>query len=240
MPRFFIDNCKEEFCTIEGEDAMHIAKSLRMKKGDRLTLCDRAGMDHLCSIEEILPSCVALRVLESSPCQSEPALKVTLYQGLPKGDKMDWIVQKAVELGVYAVVPMLTARCVSRPDKKSALKKTERWQKIAEEAAKQSGRGIIPKIMPLTEMEQAVLQGTQADASVLFYEGGGQSIGSLSVPGTGSVSVYIGPEGGFENQEVESFLQAGGRVATLGPRILRTETAPIAALSVLMHVSGNL
>lgn len=240
MPRFFVDDISGEKAVIAGTDGRHIARSLRMKTGEVLTLCDGKGMDYSCEIENINGDEVLVNILSSCVSVSEPTLRVTVYQGLPKADKMDSIVQKSVEVGAAAIVPVMTARCVSRPDEKSMHKKTERWQKIAEEAAKQSGRGIIPQVHDLIDFKEAVRQASKNGKMVLFYEGGGESLSRLITSESGNLSVFIGSEGGFEPDEVAFFTSLGGRTATLGTRILRTETAPIAALAAIMLASGNM
>lgn len=240
MPRFFIDYVPEELVLLTGDDANHITRSLRMQPGETLTLCDSIGTDYACEVERISQEGVLLRVLQFCTSVAEPTVKVTVYQGLPKADKMDSIVQKSVETGAVRVVPVMTARCVSRPDEKSAAKKTARWQKIAQEAAKQSGRGIIPAVPVPMSFREAVRQAAQAGEIILFYEGGGQSIAELVTRETKNLAVFIGPEGGFERAEVDFVLQNGGKAGTLGPRILRTETAPIAALAAIMLASGNM
>lgn len=240
MPRFFIDYVPEEHVLLTGDDARHIARSLRMQSGEALILCDSIGTDYNCEIERITEDSVAVRVLSFCETVAEPAVKVTVYQGLPKADKMDGIVQKAVETGATRIVPVLTGRCVSRPDGPAAAKKAARWQKIAVEAAKQSGRGVIPQVAPLTSFREAVREAAQNGEVLLFFEGGGQSIAKLVTPQTRVLSIFIGPEGGFEQEEVDLVTQSGGKIGTLGPRILRTETAPIAALAAIMLASGNM
>lgn len=240
MPRFFIDYVPEERATLTGDDARHISRSLRMQPGESLILCDSIGTDYQCEIEHVSEESVVVRILHYCVSVAEPSVQVTVYQGLPKADKMDSIVQKSVETGAVCVVPVMTARCVSKPDEKSAAKKTVRWQKIAQEAAKQSGRGIIPRIAPLTSFRAAVLEAAKNGDMILFYEGGGQSIRDLVDRSTANLAVFIGPEGGFEQTEVDFAVQNGGRVATLGTRILRTETAPIAALAAIMLASENM
>lgn len=240
MPRFFIDYVPEERVLLTGDDANHIARSLRMQPGETLTLCDSIGTDYACEVERVSQEGVLLRVLQFCTSVAEPTVKVTVYQGLPKADKMDGIVQKSVETGAVRVVPIMTARCVSRPDEKSAAKKAARWQKIAQEAAKQSGRGLIPEVPVPLPFREAVKQAAQAGEIILFYEGGGQSIAALVTRETKNLAVFIGPEGGFERAEVDFVLQNGGKAGTLGPRILRTETAPVAALAAIMLASGNM
>ncbi|WP_312694993.1 16S rRNA (uracil(1498)-N(3))-methyltransferase [Caproiciproducens sp.] len=240
MPRFFINYVPEEQAVITGEDARHIARSLRMQPGESLILCDSIGTDYNGRIESIADNEIVVRVLNFCRSVAEPGVNVTVYQGLPKADKMDSIVQKSVETGAVKIVPVLTARCVSRPDEKAAAKKNTRWQKIAEEAAKQSGRGIIPKVGTLTDFRAAVKQAAQSGEIILFFEGGGRSIAELVNRKTGELAVFIGPEGGFEQAEVDFAVQNGASIGTLGARILRTETAPIAALSAIMLATGNM
>ena len=224
MPRFFIDYTPAVGGTavIEGADARHIAGSLRMTAGESLTLCDGRGTDYACTVTAVEREQVTLSVDAAAPSTSEPSLAVTLYMGLPKGDKMELIIQKCVEL-----------------DGKDAAKKQARWQKIADEAAGQSGRGIRPAVETPISWKQALTR-LSAENTLLCYEGGGAPIGTLVTPADTAVSLVVGPEGGFDPAEVEAVTAAGGRIATLGPRILRCETAPLAAIAVLMERSGNM
>lgn len=240
MPRFFVESIEGGQVVLTGPDAAHMCKSLRMKPGDSVTLCDTKGFDYQCVIQRLSPEEAALTIIDRHQCENEPSLSVILYQGLPKGEKMDWIVQKAVELGVSRIVPVRMERCVSRPDGKSSQKKANRWQKIASEAAKQCGRGILPQVCPPADFHEALAQAAQAQAFLFCYEGGGESISRLVNRETKTVSVFIGPEGGFSLAEAEAVRKAGGVPVTLGKRILRTETAPLAALAVIMYASGNM
>lgn len=241
MPRFFTGPVAGPRHTLTGPDAAHIAKSLRMRPGEALTLCDGQGMDYNCILRAVSPELVEAEVVEQRVNRSEPSIHAVLYQGVPKSDKMDWIVQKAVELGVCEIVPVLTGRCVSRPDPKSMAKKVDRWQKIAEEAAKQSGRGRIPAVLPAMEFRGAVARSREAADRLLFlYEGGGAPMQAHISPEAARYSLFVGPEGGFAPEEADYIREMGGGVVTLGPRILRTETAPLAALSALMFASGNM
>ena len=241
MPRFFIDYAPAvgTSATIEGGDARHIAGALRMTPGETLTLCDGAGTDYVCTITAVDRETVTLSVDSATPTTAEPSLAVTLYMGLPKGDKMELIIQKCVELGVTAIVPVATSRCIVKLDGKDAAKKQARWQKIANEAAGQSGRGILPVVETPITWKQALTR-FEKENTLLCYEGGGQPIGKLVSPADTAVSLVVGPEGGFDPAEVEAVTAIGGKIATLGPRILRCETAPIAALAVLMEKSGNM
>ncbi len=241
MPRFFVETppMVGASAVIDGADARHIAGALRMTPGERLTLCDGAGMDYACTLTAVERERVTVAVDSAAPSATEPSLAVTLYMGYPKGDKLDLIVQKAVELGVTAIVPVLTARSIVRLDSKGAEKKRARLQRIAAEAAGQSERGIVPAVeTPLNW--RAALARLASENVLLCYEKGGAPLGTLVSPRDTAVSLVIGPEGGFEPAEVAAVEALGGRIATLGPRILRCETAPLAALSVLMERSGNM
>ena len=233
MPRFFIDEAVVGTFRLVGEDAAHIAKSLRMRLGETLTLCHE-GLDYTCKIVGFERDAVLVELLSVQPCAAEPNVAVTLFQGLPKGDKMDLIVQKAVEVGVSAIVPVVTKRCISRPDEKNLHKKVQRWQKIALEAAKQSGRGVIPKVMDVMDFPQAVTLGAQRETAILFYEGGGAPLKTL-LQQPKSVAIFIGPEGGFEEDEVKCAVKGGVSICSLGNRILRTETAAIVASALTVY-----
>lgn len=239
MQKLFIDYTPSDTITLDGEEARHIAKSLRMRVGDMLTITDGTGTDYGCQIDNITKDSVTLSVCYKQASNSEPTVDVTIYQGVPKSTKLEDIVQKCVELGVTKIVPTLTKRCVSRPDEKSAGKKQARYQKIALEAAQQSGRGIVPQIADMQTLKQAIATDT-SEVKIVFYEGGGEPLNSIIAPDTKSVSIYIGPEGGFDKDEVDAIVNAGGKQATLGPRILRTQTAPVAALACIMMMTGNM
>lgn len=238
MPRFFMEPPIHDPVVITGEDARHISLSLRMKVGEALTICDGEGYDYDCEIEEIDPTQVIARIKEKVTSRSEPSVFVTLYQGVPKSDKFETVVQKAVELGVGAIVPVMMSRCVSRPDAKSMEKKIQRWQKIAESAAKQSGRGIVPQVLPCISYEKALKEAK--GSKILFYECGGKPLTETVSPADREISIFIGPEGGISGQEYELAVAVGAKVSTLGPRILRTETAPLAALTAMMLLTGNM
>lgn len=243
MPRFFIQrpvDRGETHITLQGEDGRHIERSLRMAVGEELAVCDINETEHFCKIESIHNGIVTAEILYSQPCKNEPSIKVTLYQALTKGDKMDTIIQKAVELGVYRIVPMITKRCVSRPDEKSLLKKCQRWQKIAEQAAMQSHRGIIPAVEKPLSFKNALESSKENQKNILFYEKGGEKISSSGINSLSTLGIFIGSEGGFDPEEASAFLESGGIAATLGKRILRAETAPLAALTVIMYETGNM
>ncbi|SJZ62213.1 16S rRNA (uracil(1498)-N(3))-methyltransferase [Eubacterium coprostanoligenes] len=239
MQKLFVENISDEKIILDGESARHIAKSLRMRVGDVICVTDGGGEDYGCQIEEITKDEVVLKVCYKQVCESEPSCKVTIYQGVPKSTKLEDIIQKCVELGVTEIVPTLTKRCVSRPDDKSAGKKNQRYQKIALEAAQQSGRGIVPKIENMKNLKQALAE-DESEVKIVFFEGGGKKLTDIIDKNTKSVSIFIGPEGGFEEAEVEQIEAAGGVRATLGKRILRTQTAPVAGLTAIMLLTGNL
>ena len=240
MPRFFTGQVNRERALIVGEDARHIALALRMKAGERLTVCDADGQDYQCVIERISPEQVELRVEEVAPSAGEPGVWITLYQALPKGDKLELIVQKAVELGVSAIVPVLTSRCVSRPDEKSFSKKRERLQRIALEAAGQSGRGMVPEVRPLLPYPAALAEMAKSGCPVLFYERATRPLGEVLAPRPPALSLLVGAEGGFSPEEAEAAERAGLAVCTMGPRILRCETAPLYALSAIGYTYENM
>lgn len=240
MPRFFTETIDENAGIITGNDAKHIAKVLRMKPGDPITVCDMHGLDYHCVLETADEKQIGLKVLEHHPCGTEPTVAVKLYQAMPKSDKMELIIQKAVELGVDEIIPVQTHRCVSRPDEKSMAKKLERYNRISLEAAKQCGRGKIPEVKPLIDFRQAVEQAAQDSLGILFYENASASFQDALSRASGGISFLVGAEGGFEEDEVAFARETGLEILSLGSRILRCETAPIAALAVMMYQTGNL
>ena len=240
MPRFFTQTISAEGGIISGDDAKHSSRVLRMKVGELLTACDTKGYDYDCLIESLSDREVSLRVLEVRPSQSEPDVRVSLYQPMPKGDKLELIIQKAVELGVDSITPVITRRCVSKPDSKSMAKKLERYNRIALEAAKQSGRGKVPQVCPMLDLPQALDEMAQTSCPILFYENATAPAKQV-IDGAGKeIAVLIGSEGGFDESEVELAIQKGCQVLSLGKRILRCETAPLAALSIIMFETGNM
>ncbi len=241
MPRFFksmMPASVEDEVIIDGQDAVHLRRSLRLREGDAVLLCDGRSTEYQTVIDRFEEDTVVLRITEVTVSTAEPTLKVTLYQGLPKGDKMEWIIQKAVELGVTRIVPVAMCRSIVKVGDK-AEKKQKRWQTIADEAAGQSGRGILPTVcVPMTWQE--ALSDMQGTPTIVCYEGGGKPFSALVSRGQTALSLVIGPEGGIAPEEIETLLQNGAQVATLGPRILRCETAPLAALAVAMAVAGEM
>ncbi len=238
MPRFFLENADGNAFSIEGQDARHIACSLRMKEGDALTVCNGQGTDFECELVGVSPERIDLAVKEVKTTVSEPTVRFTLYQGLPKGDKLELIIQKAVELGVYRIVPVVTARSIAKMSERD-VKKVARWQKIADEAAGQSGRGILPQVSAPITFKQAAAEMANTK-TVVFYECGGEKLTAIAPTLSDEAAIFIGPEGGIAPDEIETLTQNGATLATLGPRILRCETAPIAALAALMALTDNM
>lgn len=247
MPRFFVEEAArsslpepgEEYF-ISGENGRHISRSLRMGPGESLTLCDGMGNDRDCVIISCSPQGALVRVEARRRNESEPKTRVTVYQCLPKSDKLEQVIQKAVELGAVAVCPVESRNCVAKVSHKDREQKQRRWQKIALEAAQQSGRGAVPQVsapLPLkTALEAAAQQGTV----LFFYEKGEGSLKEAMRQAGGTISVFVGPEGGFAPEEAELARQCGALVLTLGRRILRTETAPVAALAAIFYEKGEM
>ncbi|MBR1482387.1 MAG: 16S rRNA (uracil(1498)-N(3))-methyltransferase [Ruminococcus sp.] len=221
-----------------GDAAKHI-RVLRLREGEPLTIVTPSGEQCEAVLTGSAADAASARIVSRRPCENEPDVFVTLYQALPKGDKMDFIVQKCVELGVSRIVPMLTARCVSRPDAKALTKKRDRWQKIALQAAMQSRRGIIPTVEDCVSFAQATEAAQANDRNLFFYEMGGASVRTLLTGKPKTVGMFIGSEGGFEEAEAARAIAQGAQAATLGKRILRAETAPLAALSIIMYQTDN-
>lgn len=240
FPRFFTENISEESAVVSGEDAKHIAVVLRMRAGDCAVLCDGKGTDFLAELETADKDCCTFRVLEKSANLAEPSVRVRLFQAMPKSDKMEFIVQKAVECGVSEVVPFFSKRCVSRPDGKQLAKKTERYRRIALEAAKQCGRGVVPTVAEAVEFSALKSLISPENTGILFYECAEVPLVKAVTEFKHDIDIVIGSEGGFEKSEADALAEAGFVPVSLGKRILRCETAPIAALSILMNLTGNM
>ena len=241
MYHFFVtpNQVKENRIQIIGSDVNHIKNVLRMKVGEELQISDGDNRQYLCEILSLAADEVWVSIKEEQQTDTELPCKIYLFQGLPKSDKMELIVQKAVELGVHEIIPMETKRAVVKLDAKKAQKKVERWNGIAEGGAKQSGRNVLPSVTQVLSYRDALQYATELDVVLFPYElaeGMEQTKQALEsiCPGQ-SVGIFIGPEGGFECEEVELAVKQGAKVITLGKRILRTETAGLTALSILMY-----
>ncbi len=251
MSKFFIDdsNIQESKIRIVGEDVSHIKRVLRSNVGDSLILCDGKSTDYNCIIEKIDTDVIEAKILNSYNSESEPVIDVTLFQGIPKSDKMDLIIQKSVELGVKSIVPVITERTVVKiENQKDADKKVTRWQKIAYEAAKQSNRGTVPKIEQPISFKEALEVMKDFQLKIIPYEKEerislksiiNDNIIDITSNNINKISVIIGPEGGFTEEEIDAATANGVFRVTLGPRILRTETAGINVLSILMYELGD-
>ncbi len=241
MPKFFTarENIKDTRLIIDSEDANHIKKVLRIGVGDEITVCDGGGTDYQVRIAEIGKTSIECDIISKVKCDTEPEIEITLYQGLPKAAKMDYIIQKNTELGVSRIVPAKRARCVVKlEDKKAEEKMCERWQKIANEAAKQSGRGVIPKVTEPMSIDEIIREAAECDLVFVPYECESETrLKDVieSAKGAKKISFIIGPEGGFDPSEIEKFKSAGIKTITLGKRILRTETAAEAVISMMMY-----
>ncbi|MBP3700938.1 MAG: 16S rRNA (uracil(1498)-N(3))-methyltransferase [Lachnospiraceae bacterium] len=223
--------------TITGPDVNHIRNVLRMKPGEMVRVSDEKDFCGQCRVEELLEDQILLTILEEADSTELPA-QVTLFQGLPKGDKMEWIIQKNTELGIARIVPVVMKRSVVKLDAKKAATKVARWQAIAESAGKQSGRTKLPEVAPVMTYAQALKEAADYDLLLLPYESaeGMDAVRSLfaqAAPGM-RIGILIGPEGGFEPSEVEAAVAAGWKVLSLGRRILRTETAGMTVMANLM------
>ena len=242
MHRFFADErgIADGIAYLNAEDAGHALRVLRLEVGDEVELVC-APSRYLAQIDAAENGEVRLRVTEKLR-DTEAATRITLYQGLPKADKMEWIIQKSTELGAAAVAPVAMSRCVVKLEGKDAAKKTERWQKIAASAAEQSGRGRIPQVRAVRSFREAVLEAAERELALFPYENEKtQSLRAcLSAGGYQSVSIMTGPEGGFSEDEVAFAGQNGMKICSLGPRILRCETAPLCALTAVLYAAGAL
>ncbi|MCX7746843.1 MAG: 16S rRNA (uracil(1498)-N(3))-methyltransferase [Clostridia bacterium] len=244
MPRFFVNSTdiSDHTINITGEDVSHIKKVLRLTPGDNIIVSDGVCQDYLVEIERFEQDHIRTKVIRSEPNTTEPPIDITLFQGLPKSDKMDFIIQKSIELGVTTIFPVITERTIVRIDqKKDAAHKVTRWQRIAIEAAKQSNRGKIPKIEFPINFDNALNISKGMELSLIPYEKESKSKLKDIIQGKRieKIAVFIGPEGGFTENEIERSLLNGIKPVTLGPRILRTETAGLAVLSILMYELGD-
>lgn len=240
MYRFFVEPeaCGGENIRITGEDRNHIKNVLRLKCGEQITVSNGCDREYICEIIAYTESEVLVRILDVLGSNAELPTEITLYQGFPKADKMELIIQKAVELGAVRIVPVMTKRTIVKLDEKKAAKRLERYNAIALSAAKQSKRGRIPMVERVMSFQEAVEDAKKSDMNLIPYEDAKGLEHSKAVihqvKGKKTLGIFIGPEGGFEEQEVEAVKAIGGECITLGHRILRTETAGMTLLSILM------
>ena len=242
MPRFFMagTNILGGMAIMTGRDAEHV-RVLRLRPGEDMTICDGKGTDYKCRLVKADKEQVEAEVIEIVPCPAEPSVQVTVLCGLPKGDRTDYIIQKCVEAGASEIMFFQSDRCVAKPDKPE--KKLERWQRIAEEAAKQSGRGIIPQVSWAGEYADALNVANQKELGLFMYETGEREALNAVLEANSDVktaAIVTGPEGGFAPFEADLARIVGLHICSMGERILRCETAPVVAVSALMYATGNL
>jgi len=242
MSRFFIpkENIKDGSICINSDDVAHITKVLRLGIGDQIICCDGQGNDYTAEISEVSKKEITCSIISEAKADTEPNISVTLIQGIPKASKMDYIIQKTTELGISQIYPCSLSRCVSKVE---GDKKTDRWQKIAQEAAKQSGRGIVPIVNNPISIEEAIKVLKSSDIAFVPYECQEEQYLKpvlKSAENAKSVAFMIGPEGGFDKSEIKLLENNGINIVTLGKRILRTETAGEAVLSMVMYEIGDI
>lgn len=245
MSKFFVEEgaIRGDTITITGDDVNHIRKVLRLRTGEAITVCDGKGMDYSAEIEQLEAQYVSARVVGVRESGTEPPIEVVLFQGLPKSDKMDYIIQKTIELGISKIIPVITERTVVKIDnKKDAENKRVRWQRISLEAAKQCNRGMVPVVEVPVSFEKALELSKEYELCMIPYEKerNNKLKGLVKAdPDRRKIAVFIGPEGGFSEEEIERAEKQGVKPVTLGTRILRTETAGIAVLAILMYELGD-
>lgn len=242
MARFFVaaTNLAGGRAVIRGRDAEHI-KVLRMRPGEEIIISDGEGTDYLGYIVRVGECESEVEITEERPSAAEPTVRVSVLAGLPKGERADFLVQKCTELGAAEISFFSCTRCVAKAANMD--KKLERWRRIAQEAAMQSGRGTIPKVWYLEDFGRALNEAVHRDIGLFLYETGERVTLKEAIeskPGARTAALITGPEGGFESFEAELARQVGLSVCAMGPRILRCETAPMAALTALMYATDNL
>jgi len=244
LPRFFVSpsQIQGKQIVIQGEDVKHISKVLRLKKGDKILICNRQGIDYECIIKD-MEKIITAEIISKNASIGEALTKITLFQALTKSDKMDYIIQKAVELGVHRIVPVVTERTIVKiENEKKENSKLQRWNKISESAAKQSQRGIIPEVAAVIPLIEAFNQAEKMDLKLIPYEmEKNNHLKDLLANCTAkSIAIFIGPEGRFEESEINLAKEHGIIPVTLGRRILRTETAGLVTVSIMMYEMGEM
>ena len=244
MPRFYVPNphIEKEMLKIEGNEVRHIRRVLRLKVGDNLSVFDGSGREYEGTIVEEDPSAVMVMVQNILSSKTESHLEITLAQSMVKGEKMDYLIQKATELGVKEIIPFFSYRSVPLLDKSKRLKRYHRWERIAVEASKQCGRGVVPKIEPLKDYSEMLQTAPLDSFRLILWERGGESLKEVLKESKEKKKVFfiVGPEGGMSDEEVEHAKRAGFIPVTLGRRILRSETASLCLLSILQYERGDI
>lgn len=247
MHRFMVapNNITNEEITLEGDDLKHLSQVLRLRPGDTIHVFDGSGIEYEASIISSDKSRAIARINTSFQNKTEPETRVTLFQGVPKGEKMELIIQKGVELGVHSIVPVITSRTVVKLNKKDSEKKAERWTKISIEAAKQCRRAYVPQILEPISFDEALVKAEDFSAVLLLYENEGKKclkerLKCYNINKIKDIALFVGPEGGFTLEEVRNYTDKGYDIVSLGKRILRVETATISVLSIIMYEMGEM
>lgn len=247
MHRFMVEpeNIQNGRARITGEDVKHLRQVLRLKPGDAVSLFDGSGLEYAVELTSVEKDMACGKVLSSSISDTEPKTRLTLYQGIPKAEKMDWIVQKAVELGVFRIVPVITRHTVVQLDPKDRERKRERWNRIAKEAAKQCKRAFVPEVTLPVAIETLRQQGKSYDAWILLYEQEQKKclkelLKCYNINKIGNIALFVGPEGGFSDSDLENLAPLDIVSASLGKRVLRTETAALCGISIIMYEMGDM
>ncbi len=240
MQRYFVkpEQMSNHTVAIEGDDVAHITRVMRMRKGDQIICSNGQGRDVLAEIDSVQGQMVLAKILEELPADRELPVHVTIAQSLPKGEKMDWIVQKSTELGARCIIPFISARTVVQWDASKISKRLHRWRRIAKEAAEQSQRSILPIIETPVDWSQLIAKSREMNLVMIAYEGEGTTPLNKVLPACqpgGNILLVIGPEGGFEPEEVEIAMASGMKAVSLGRRILRTETASLYGLAAISY-----
>ena len=244
MPRFYVPQpqIKNEMLRIEGDEVRHIRRVLRLKAGDEIIVFDGSGKEYEGTIVEERPSSVVIRIQNIFSSKKESHLEITLAQSLLKGEKMDYLIQKATELGVKKIIPFFSSRSVPLLEKSGRLKRHHRWERIAIEASKQCGRGVVPKIEPLQGYSEMLQSVSPDPLRLILWEREKTNLKEVLGKSIGMKEIFfiIGPEGGFSQEEIEEANKAGFLRVTLGRRILRAETASLCLLSILQYDWGDI
>lgn len=245
MHRFFVDkqNIEDHKVTIIGEDVKHIKSVLRLNEGDIISICDKQKTDYIAKITMFYKEKIVCDIIDTKTSSTEPPVDVILYQGIPKSAKMDLIIQKSTEIGVVKIIPVITDRTVVKiQERKKEEKKLERWNRIAEESAKQSKRGIIPEVCQILTFDE-MLEALNNNGLIIVPYENEKNVGIKEILKSNDnkrINVIIGPEGGFEDREIKSLINIGANIVSLGPRILRTETAGFIASAMVLYELGDL
>jgi len=245
--RFMVspNNIQNNKITLEGDDLKHLRQVLRLKPGDTILVFDGSGVEYEANILTLEKSSALAEIKAVFQTETEPKTRITLFQGLPKGEKMDLIIQKGVELGVHRIIPVITKRTVVKLNKTDREKKAERWSRISKEAAKQCRRAYVPEVTEPITFDDALIKTKSFGAALLLYENEGkkclkETLKCYNINKIRDIALFVGPEGGFAHQEVKKCTNIGCDIVSLGKRILRVETATISVLSIIMYEMGEM